>query len=137
MATNYARQNARQLYNLAQKDITGDYVSLNGQKSIKAQWLDTGASVARAIAKELGMAVVRINKNKAGPAVSGEVYMDFKNTGKDLHLCFDGFHFIGEEPRFHIREGKNGMNRWVTYKRLAQDFEGTVEDIANIFGIGD
>ncbi len=68
--------NMRRLYELLSQDlgyIFGEREA--GPNGAKKEFLNKGAAFIRALAKDLGFTDYRVNVNKAGIAVSGEVYL--------------------------------------------------------------
>jgi hypothetical protein len=136
MLTPYAKRKAKELNRLAHRNISGDPVIYNGQKSIKAQWLSVGASVLRAMAKELGLETFEVRKNPGGIAVTGDIYLEGHwENGHGIYVHFGEPRLFGlhSNPQFMFRyldqDGKSGVNQWATHKALAEDPAGCIRAI--------
>jgi hypothetical protein len=60
-----------------------------GPNGEKKAFLSRGAAFLRALGKDLGLSVHKVRTNKAGIAVSGEVYLDGMWETNGLHICLE------------------------------------------------
>lgn len=138
MFTNYMRGRIRHLSQLANEaEINGSH-EVKG--SVKYDWLSTGASVLRAMAKEFGLAEFHVHKNPGGPAVSGEATLAGKwADGRGIWVCMGTPKLLGDtQAQFYYRATRDGWqdgpNNWATFQALADDPEAAVKEIARRVG---
>ena len=96
----------------------------------KEAYLSTGRIVLRAIAKHYGVGEYKISTNRAGIAVSGDVYlMAMFDNDRGIYIHMSEPRLFGGTPEFyyrtitHMKDYTGGRNQTMTYDTLAQDLE--------------
>ena len=90
----------------------------SGPNGAKKEFLDKSATFMRALAKDLCFTEWKVNKNPAGIAVSGEVYL-YGDWGADSGLFFEITQHIQPFDSFLYRtttgmkSSKGGQNQWM------------------------
>ena len=130
--SNTIRENMYTLANLASSELNG----YNAQAAHnKEQYLKMGRSVLRAIAKHLNLTEYKVNVNKAGIAVSGDITLiGLSENGKGIYISMSSPMLFGRPPHFYYRlvthmkdYSGSGPNRNMTYQDLASDPEHACE----------
>jgi len=108
--------------------IYGDRESSpNGEKKV---FLSRGGAFLRALGKDLGFEVCKVHTNKAGIAVSGEVYLDGMWDTNGLHLSLEqgfGQNVILYRTITGFNSNLSGINRYITLSELHRaDYAGLV-----------
>lgn len=104
--------------------ITGydDYESgLNSSPSLKEEWLKAGRSIAKKLAKELGLAKgeFEVRVNRAGVAVSGDVHLhgSWIYVSLEQGCCSRDFGFMYRSCK-GMKDYTGGCNRWAKWDEL-------------------
>ena len=99
----------------------------------KDNYLSSGRSVLRAIAKHYGLVEHVVSVNRAGVAVSGDItligmFSDMEH-GIYIHMSEPRLFGMYTQPEFyyrsvsHIKDYTGGTNQTMTYEELASDLE--------------
>lgn len=135
MFTKHMVSKSNSLYQLAKEGMEFNGAYREPWITWKKDWLYTGRSVLRALAKELGFHEYKVWTNKAGVAVPGETLMmgiwaddrmqhDWKGIYLDTADPSMYGHFVNpgqEPPSFmwrkikHMKDYTGGHNRWMSY----------------------
>jgi len=117
-------------------------LELNGYstqaQSNKDVYLSLGRSVLRQLAKALNLKEFKVNVNKAGIAVSGDITLIGMFDDNDgIYVCMSSpnmFKEYGQEVFYwrtvkHMKDYSGGINRNMTYAKLAEGIDAAVAQI--------
>lgn len=101
----------------------------SGPNGVKKQFLTKSAAFLRALGKDLGFSEMKVNTNKAGIAVSGDVTL-YGMWGEG-----NGVYFVLTEPLqpfnsllyrsiSHIKDHRGGNNQWIGLEVFADQNYG-------------
>jgi len=121
--------NMRALATLLSNDLGGIYGEReSGPNGEKKAFLSRCGAFMRALGKDLGFEVCKVRTNKAGIAVSGEVYLDGMWDANGLHLCLEqgfGQNVILYRTITAFNDNRGGYNQYITLDELRRaDYAG-------------
>lgn len=122
-------------------------LELNGYRtdtaSNKHVYLTLGRSVLKSLAKALKLKEYKVNINKAGPAVSGDITLiGMWGDGTGIYVCMSSPRLQmerGQETFYwrsveHMKDYSGGHNRLMTYQDLAEGIEAAATQMRWILG---
>ena len=102
----------------------------SGPNGEKKAFLSRGGAFLRALGKDLGFEVCKVHTNKAGIAVSGEVYLDGMWDTNGLHLCLEQMfdkNVLLYRTIASFGDSRGGRNHFITLDELRlADYAGLV-----------
>ena len=133
-------KNEIKLAKIAKLELNGYQIDTASNKKV---YLSLGRSVLRSLAKALGLKEFKVNINKAGPAVSGDITLIGMWNDKDgIYVNMsspDMYKENGQETFFWrsvtaIDDYTGGRNRNMTYEELAEGVEAAATQMKWMLG---